>query len=70
MGFGKMEKWVTGIISLHREVKKVSMEINSLLKSTCHHSIIPWARQNLKPRKNTIILNRLQKIPRHLSIVI
>jgi len=59
MGFGEMEKWVTGRISFDREVKKVSMEINSLLNSTFHHSIIPCARQKLRFRKNTFILNRL-----------
>jgi len=41
MGFGEMEKWVTGTISFGREVKKVSMEINSLLNSTFHYSTIP-----------------------------
>jgi len=36
-----MEKWVTGKIPLDREVQKVRMEINSLLKSTFHYSTIP-----------------------------
>ena len=59
MGFGEMEKWITGTFSLNREVKKISMEINALLKSTFHHSIIPCAMQKLRPRKKTTIFNRL-----------
>ncbi|MGD8648614.1 MAG: hypothetical protein PVJ77_18910, partial [Desulfobacterales bacterium] len=38
-------------VPLNGEVKKVSMEKNSLLKSTLHHSIIPCARQKHKSRK-------------------
>jgi hypothetical protein len=41
IGLGEMRKLVTGTISFGREVKKVSMEINSLLNSTFHYSTIP-----------------------------
>lgn len=36
-----MGKWFTGKIPFDREVKKVNMKINSLLKSTFHSSTIP-----------------------------
>jgi len=40
-GIVGLGKWVTGKICFDREVKKVSMEINSLLISTFHYSTIP-----------------------------
>ncbi len=63
MGFGKMEKWITGKIPLHMGVKEVNMKISFLIKPTFQYSIIPCAKQKIRPQKRSFILNRLHKSP-------